>query len=79
MENLQQIVKDANQRAGRERQKVFAKKSYLKVSDASVIDMLCERAEELCSAVAKKEGMHAAMLAMGVAVKLARRQREQRR
>jgi hypothetical protein len=61
---LREAIGVANSRAGKERQKVFAKKAYLKQTDAQVIDMLCARAEEVVAAFPAKF----AALAQAVAV-----------
>lgn len=71
--NLQAAIEAANAKAGRSRQKVFAKKSYLKQTDAQVIDMLCDRAQEAMNATTAEYGV--ALKALNEAVKIARKHR----
>ena len=54
--DLQRAIEEANKRAGRSRQKVFAKKVYLHQTDAQVIGQLCDRANDVLAAFYKNQG-----------------------
>lgn len=70
---LQREIKEANARAGRGRQKVYAKKAYMRQTDAQVIEMLCARANELFAAVKEKGDTRAALNGLAEAVRIAER------
>lgn len=73
---LRQAIDAANQAAGVGRQKVYSKKTYLKQTEAQVIDMLCDRIEELQAAIKTKGDTRGALNALAQAGRMARR-REQ--
>jgi len=77
--SLQEAIDAANAKAGRSRQKVFAKKAYLRQTDAQVIDMLCQRAQELLAAVVGIHELKVEKAALAEAVKIAEKHREGRR
>lgn len=76
--SLQEAIDAANAKAGRNRQKVFAKKSYLRQTDAQVIDMLCSRAAEMMAALVGTGICKQEKLALDEAVKIAKKHREGR-
>ena len=74
--NLQQMIEDANRKAGRSRQKVYAKKTYLHQTDAKIINNLCDRSNDALAAFFKNEGPAAlrdAMKGLQEAVNIAKR------
>ena len=83
--NLQEAIAAANQKAGRSRQKLFAKKSYLKTTEATLAENLCCRGEELIAAVFKMmehgqtDDVASAIDALKLAIKIERRHREGKR
>lgn len=76
MTDLKQSIEEANRRAGRNRQKVFAKKTYLHQTDAQVIQNLCDRSNDVLDAFCMDKGVAAlrdAMKGLQEAVKIASR------
>jgi hypothetical protein len=78
MSDLNQAIAEANKRAGLSRQKIYAKKSYLRQTDAQVIEMLCTRMEELIAA-GKAQVPKVVYPALAEAVAVARRQQGAKR
>jgi hypothetical protein len=80
--NLQEAIASANQKAGRERQKVFAKKSYLKTTEATRAENICCRGEELIAEVFRMvehghtDSVAKAIDALKLAIRIDRRERE---
>lgn len=75
---LKQQIEAANKRAGLDRQRTFAKKSYLKQTDSALIGQLCDRADELLVALATNGDMRTACRNLRTAVTIARRQEGER-
>lgn len=79
MGDLKTIIADANHKCGVERQRVFAKKTFLKQSDGAVIDVLCDRSEELLDALTNGRNCVEQVRNLRSAITIARRQREAKR
>lgn len=68
---LQREIAAANARAGKDRQKVIAKKQWLLKTDRQALELICQRAEEFANG-----GGPAGLAALLEAVKLARKRLE---
>lgn len=63
--SLQQTIADANRKASVGRQKVFAKKSYIKTTELQLIDLLRERVQDALDCFYRSSGdMSQAMKAL---------------